>query len=400
MDIAVVGAGAALVLDASGTCTAARIAIGAVAPTVLLVEAAGAALVGTKLDDAALERMADAVRAACKPIADKRGTVEYRTAMAGVLAKRVVQIARERAEQAHEQNDDFRHDQWRCAANSSADPGDTLLDALRDELGLTGSKEGCGSGDCGACTVVLDGQMVCSCLVLAAEAEGRRSRRSKASPRAASCIRSSASSSNRARCNAAFARRASSSPRKALLDHNPDPSESEVRYWLAGNLCRCTGYDKIVRAVLDAAAELQARKGPGMNAPQDKAAFKHGYRHVGTRPVRPDGVDKVTGKAIYGTDHRRRRHAARRDPAQPASACADQVDRYQKGRGAARGQGRGNRRGFPDAGVAGGGAGRNVGQYQQHIAATAWRRTRCSMKATPSPPWPQPARRSPKRRWR
>ncbi len=97
MDIAVVGAGAALVLDAGGTCTAARIAIGAVAPTALLVKEAGAALVGTRLDDAALERMAEAVRAACRPIDDKRGTIEYRTAMAGVLAKRVVAIARERA---------------------------------------------------------------------------------------------------------------------------------------------------------------------------------------------------------------------------------------------------------------------------------------------------------------
>ena len=97
MDIAVVGAGAAVVIDASGTCTAARVSIGAVAPTVLLVEAAGAALVGSKFDDAAMERMAEAVRAACKPISDKRGTVEYRIAMAGVLAKRVVSIARERA---------------------------------------------------------------------------------------------------------------------------------------------------------------------------------------------------------------------------------------------------------------------------------------------------------------
>ena len=97
MDIAVVGAGAAVVIDASGTCTAARVSIGAVAPTVLLVEAAGAALVGSKFDDAAMERMAEAVRTACKPIADKRGTVEYRIAMAGVLAKRVVSIARERA---------------------------------------------------------------------------------------------------------------------------------------------------------------------------------------------------------------------------------------------------------------------------------------------------------------
>lgn len=97
MDIAVVGCGAALVLDGSGTCTAARVSVGAVAPTVLLVEAAGAALVGSKLDDAALEKMAEAVRKACKPIADKRGSVEYRTAMAGVLARRVVEIARDRA---------------------------------------------------------------------------------------------------------------------------------------------------------------------------------------------------------------------------------------------------------------------------------------------------------------
>jgi carbon-monoxide dehydrogenase medium subunit len=97
MDIAVVGAGAALVIDASGTCTAARIALGAVAPTVLLVEAAGKALVGSKLDDAALEAMAEAVRAACRPIDDKRGTAAYRTAMAGTLAKRVVVIAAKRA---------------------------------------------------------------------------------------------------------------------------------------------------------------------------------------------------------------------------------------------------------------------------------------------------------------
>ena len=97
MDIAVVGCGAALVLDTTGTCTSARIAIGAAAPTVLLVEAAGVALVGTKLDEAALERMADAVRDACRPIDDKRGTIAYRIAMAGVLARRTVEIARQRA---------------------------------------------------------------------------------------------------------------------------------------------------------------------------------------------------------------------------------------------------------------------------------------------------------------
>jgi carbon-monoxide dehydrogenase medium subunit len=97
MDIAVVGAGVSLALGPDGGCTAARIAVGAVAPTVLLVKEAGEALVGTRLDDAALENMAEAVRAACRPIDDKRGPAEYRTAMAGVLAKRVVAIARERA---------------------------------------------------------------------------------------------------------------------------------------------------------------------------------------------------------------------------------------------------------------------------------------------------------------
>lgn len=97
MDIAVVGAGVSLVVDAGGVCTAARVSIGAVAPTVVLVEAAGVALVGTKLDEAALDAAADAVRAACRPIDDKRGTAEYRTAMAGVLVKRTVKIALERA---------------------------------------------------------------------------------------------------------------------------------------------------------------------------------------------------------------------------------------------------------------------------------------------------------------
>ncbi len=97
MDIAVVGAGASLTIDASGTCTSARIAIGAVAPTVLLVEDAGKALVGSKLDDGAVAKAMEAVSTACNPIDDKRGTIAYRKAMAGVLAKRVIQIARERA---------------------------------------------------------------------------------------------------------------------------------------------------------------------------------------------------------------------------------------------------------------------------------------------------------------
>ncbi|PLK27823.1 oxidoreductase [Novosphingobium sp. TH158] len=97
MDIAIVGAGVALVIDASGTCTAARVALGAVAPTAILVPEAGAALLGTKVDDAAMEAMAAAVRAVCRPIDDKRGTAAYRTHMAGVLARRAASIALARA---------------------------------------------------------------------------------------------------------------------------------------------------------------------------------------------------------------------------------------------------------------------------------------------------------------
>ena len=97
MDIAVVGVGVSLTLDASGTCTAARVSLGAVAPTVLLVEEAAATLIGTKVDDAALEKLAAACSAACKPIDDKRGTIEFRTKVAGVLARRAAAIALQRA---------------------------------------------------------------------------------------------------------------------------------------------------------------------------------------------------------------------------------------------------------------------------------------------------------------
>ncbi len=137
------------------------------------------------------------------------------------------------------------------------DAEETLLDALRDRLGLTGAKEGCASGDCGACSVVLDGRLVCACLVLAAEAEGR----------AVETIEGMADGDGLhplqrkflelgalqcGVCTPGFLVAA-----KALLEENPEPSESEVRYWLAGNLCRCTGYDKIIRAVMETAADMR-----------------------------------------------------------------------------------------------------------------------------------------------
>ncbi len=137
------------------------------------------------------------------------------------------------------------------------DPSASLLDVLRDELGLTGSKEGCGSGDCGACTVVLDGQMVCSCLVFAAEAEGRKIATIEGVAEGSELHPVQRKFLEKAALQCGFCTPGFIMASKALLDHNPDPSESEVRYWLAGNLCRCTGYDKIVRAVLEAAADLR-----------------------------------------------------------------------------------------------------------------------------------------------
>jgi aerobic carbon-monoxide dehydrogenase small subunit len=137
-------------------------------------------------------------------------------------------------------------------------PDETLLDALRDRVGLTGSKEGCATGDCGACTITLDGRLVCSCLVLGAEADGRSigtiegvAQGGKLHPLQQKFLEHAALQCGI--CTPGFIVAA-----KALLERTPDPTETEVRYWLAGNLCRCTGYDKIVRAVLAAAAEMRA----------------------------------------------------------------------------------------------------------------------------------------------
>ena len=136
-------------------------------------------------------------------------------------------------------------------------PGATLLDALRDELGLTGSKEGCGSGDCGACSVIVDGRLVCSCLMLAAEAEGRRIETIEGMADGSALHPLQQKFLEHAALQCGFCTPGLLVAAKALLEANPDPSESETRYWLAGNLCRCTGYDKIIRAVMDTAAELR-----------------------------------------------------------------------------------------------------------------------------------------------
>jgi len=133
----------------------------------------------------------------------------------------------------------------------------TLLDVLRDQLQLTGSKEGCSSGDCGACSVTLDGRLVCSCLVLAVEADGHKVDTVEGIARGHDLHPLQQKFLEHAALQCGFCTPGLLVATKALLEHNPDPTEHEIRYWIAGNLCRCTGYDKIIRAVLDAAAELR-----------------------------------------------------------------------------------------------------------------------------------------------
>ncbi len=139
------------------------------------------------------------------------------------------------------------------------EPRQSLLEVLRDVLGFTGTKEGCNDGNCGACTVIMDGRMVTSCLVLAVETPGKQ----------ITTIEGIASAEGLHPIQQAFLENAALQcgictpgfivAAKALLDVEPNPSEMQVRRWLAGNLCRCTGYDKIVRAVLDASEKMGTR---------------------------------------------------------------------------------------------------------------------------------------------
>ena len=137
------------------------------------------------------------------------------------------------------------------------EPEETLLDVLRDELHLTGSKEGCASGDCGACSVMLDGRLVCACLVLGVEMDGRSVETIEAMAVGDELHPLQQKFLEHAALQCGICTPGILVAAKALLEKKPDPTETEVRFWLAGNLCRCTGYDKIIRAVLDAAAEMR-----------------------------------------------------------------------------------------------------------------------------------------------
>ena len=137
------------------------------------------------------------------------------------------------------------------------DTRQTLLDVLRDDLGLTGSKEGCASGDCGACSVMVDGRLVCACLVLGVEAEGATVETIEGMADGETLHPLQQKFLENAALQCGICTPGILIAAKSLLEKNPDPTETEVRYWLAGNLCRCTGYDKIIRSVLDVAADAK-----------------------------------------------------------------------------------------------------------------------------------------------
>jgi carbon-monoxide dehydrogenase small subunit len=134
---------------------------------------------------------------------------------------------------------------------------ETLLDVLRNRLGLTGAKEGCSTGDCGACSVTLDGRLTCSCLVLGAEADGCEIGTIEGMAKGEELHPLQRKFLEHAALQCGICTPGILVAAKALLEKNPKPTETEVRFGLAGNLCRCTGYDKIVRAVMDAAQEMR-----------------------------------------------------------------------------------------------------------------------------------------------
>ena len=137
------------------------------------------------------------------------------------------------------------------------DADQTLLSVLRDELGMTGTKEGCGTGDCGACSVTVDGRLVCSCLMLGVEANGKSVETIEGMAHGEMLHPLQTKFLEHAALQCGICTPGFLVAARALLEKNPDLTETEVRYWLAGNLCRCTGYQKIVEAVLDAAEEMR-----------------------------------------------------------------------------------------------------------------------------------------------
>ena len=317
------------------------------------------------------------------------------------------------------------------------EPRQSLLECLRDVVGLTGTKEGCNDGNCGACSVLLDGRLVNSCLVLGVEAAGKE----------VTTIEGIAGPDGLHPLQQAFLEQAALQcgictpgfivAAKALLDREPKPTEERVRFWLSGNLCRCTGYDKIVRAVL-ATSEMQRQTAEW---PRSGRSGRSGRRRAGggdamtttkepgtesvapprarigaRRELRPQpgaephqlrrGGDAPGTPRRRGQGHRAghlrgrpapARDAARQGPAQPPRPRPHPLPGRHQGPGATRGEGRGHGRGLRGSGEPHHRPRRGQRQREATSRTTSWPATRRSTRATPWPPWPPPAPTSPKR---
>ena len=285
--IAVVSAAAWIRLE-NGHIADARVALGSVAPTVIRAPHVEAALRGRPAEAAAIEEAARQVAADVTPISDIRASAEYRRALAPVLLRRALLDAARRATinlGAGGRGSGFGGEARPGAADAmplsairdpqsgplavaftvngraarvDVDPHEILLAALRNRLGLLGAKEGCGQGDCGACTILYDGGPANACLILAAQAAGRRietveglGKRDRLHPLQEAFVRHGAIQCGY--CTPGLLMAA-----KGLLARVPDPTPAQVRMAISGNLCRCTGYVKIVQAILDAAGALGA----------------------------------------------------------------------------------------------------------------------------------------------
>ena len=143
------------------------------------------------------------------------------------------------------------------AVDFLCEPQQSMLDVLRDELELTGTKEGCATGDCGACSITVDGVLVCSCLMLGAEADGKRIETIEGMAKGEELHLLQRKFIEHVALQCGICTPGLLMASKSLLERNTNPTEEEVRYWLAGNLCRCTGYNNVVEAVMDAAKEMR-----------------------------------------------------------------------------------------------------------------------------------------------
>ena len=271
MEIAIVGATAVVTLD-GGIVRDARIAITALAPTIRRVAEAEQALIGSDASDAAVHAAADAAAGACAADLGRRGSADYRRAMAAVLTRRAISAAVARARGGRfpipaspalhgavdgRQHEVRRHPQRERPRLPGRDrAGPNLLSVLRGEVGLTGAKEGCDDSECGACMVLLDGQPVNSCSYLALQADGREivtieglaGENGQLHP-----LQQAFLDQGGVQCG--FCTPGMLISATALLDRNPSPDEDEIRLALSGNLCRCTGYSGIVRAVQAASGQ-------------------------------------------------------------------------------------------------------------------------------------------------